>query len=154
MHRCARVGGTHDSLDGGPSGLARQGQGVIDHGVGLAGALVLGVDDLVHAVGCVRDEQRERARPALRPLSHGVEQGLRGGGLVCHHKHSDGDLGGLHGRKLPSGWLALTIALARSQRQASSIRKRAERGPRGWYISPRPEPRRRTTIRCADTTSR
>jgi len=83
-----------DSLDWRPAGgVAQRGHGALDHACGLAGALILGVDDLVQT-GCgVRHEQRERRLTALRSLAHGVEQRLRRGRLVGDDEHPRGNLG-------------------------------------------------------------
>ena len=58
----------------------------------LAAALILGVDDLVQPGRGVGHEQRERGAAALGALADGVQQRLRGGGLVGHHEHSRGCL--------------------------------------------------------------
>jgi hypothetical protein len=80
---------------------------VIEHASCLASALVIWIDHLVQAVGCIGYEQREAAGSASGSLGDGIEQGLRDGCLVLDYEHSwlGGLTGGLH------GWNSLPIAV-------------------------------------------
>ena len=77
---------------GAPAASLSAGHGLLEHRLGLAAALILGVDDLVQARRGVGHEQRELGLAARGALANGVEQRLRGGRPVGHDENSRGTL--------------------------------------------------------------
>jgi len=93
------IGVADDSLDIGPAASLSRGRACLITAPAFARSLILGVDDPMQANGPefgtssvnVAGPRSARSRTASK-------QRLGGGGLVSHHQHSNGGLGGLHVR--------------------------------------------------------
>jgi hypothetical protein len=90
-----------DALDRRARRVLEQRNRQLDHLLGLALRLVLGIDDHVQAVRRVRHEQGERRGAALRAFADGLQQGRGGGGLVGDDEDACGRRG-LHAEPLLS----------------------------------------------------